>query len=472
MLLYQRIEFLLLHLDFVDSHFDELSPISRRMYAVGLANELYQLATQLKGVDEQIETTLGFEDAYLSLSTFNNRSISFSNLRNEYFYREDVNNDADINKLIDIFPLNKEDYSFNSENAEIFKTGLRYLCSEGNISSRDLVYALENNLKTIFSLLASIYHKKSNIKDYQWEEFWYTFLYRDDDLYSECAIHDYEKWKEEHNYQDIQVLKDKRTQEILKLLSSGIFSYDVKPVKREMDNSIIDISEDALEEGTELPEDIKTECARFSKYTYYKEDILCLDYVKLGKYIYKHYEEINDEQGDSLIYFDYMLLHIHDDMAACKPKLKKHLRFYEDDLLETVLNDALKVIVSCNGLLKKEVEQDFLTIYLRDAFNGENKIEVQAKLKGQSKYTIICNMLGMLKSTQKVFKLDTTSADIANVLSTIIEKPKQDSLKRYIDQGASDLQSKLSKWTTKYVLHKLGSEVDKSFFEVSQQRKG
>ena len=472
MLLYQRIEYLLLHLDFIDSHFDELTPITRRMYAIGLANELYQLATQLKGVDEQIETTLGFEDAYLSISTLNNRSISFSNLRNEYFYREDVNNDADINKLIDIFPLNKEDYSFNSENAEIFKTGLRYLCSEANISSRDLVYALENNLKTIFSLLASISRKKSNVKDYQWEEFWYTFLYRDDDLFSECAIHDYERWKEEHDYQDIQVLKDKRTQEILKLLSSGIFSYDVKPVKREMDNCVIDISEDALEEGTELPEDIKTECARFSKYTYYKEDILCLDYVKLGKYIYKHYRDIKDKQGDSLIYFDYMLLHIHDDMAECNPKLKKHLKFYEDNELEEILNKAIDIINSCNGLLKESVAPDFLSAYLQEAYNGDNKIEVQAKLKGQSRYTIICNMLGMLKSTQKVFRLDTTSADIAKVLSTIIEKPKQDSLKRYIDQGASDLQSKLSRWTTNYVLQELGSELDKSFYTVSQQRKG
>ena len=65
MLLYQKIEFILLHLDFVDSHFDELTPISRRMYATGIANELNQLVSQLTVIDDQIESTLGFEDAYL-----------------------------------------------------------------------------------------------------------------------------------------------------------------------------------------------------------------------------------------------------------------------------------------------------------------------------------------------------------------------------------------------------------------------
>ena len=469
MLLYQRIEYLLLHLEFLDDNFDELTPITRRMYATGIANELYQLASQLSDIDEQIETTLDFEDAYLNLSPMDNRRVCFPKLSSENLYREDENNDAEINKLIDIFPLDKEDYSFTSEKAERFKTGLRYLCSDANISSRDLVYALDKNLKAVFSLLASISCKKTNIKEFQWEGFWYTFLYRDDDLIPEDAFNDYEKWKEEHDYQDIQVLKDKRTQEILKLLKSGVFSFDVKPVKRELDNCIIDIPEEALEEGTEIPEDIKTECARFSKYVYYKDDILCLNYVKLGKYIYKHYSEISYKQGNRLIYFDYMLLHIHDDMAECNPKLKKHLKFYEDNELEEILDKALEVINSCAGLLKEGIAQDFLTTYLREAFYSENKIEVQAKLKGQSKYTLICNMLGMIKTTKKVFKLDTTSADLAKELSSVIDKPKQESLKRYIDQGAGDPKAKLSKWTSQFIVDKLGNKVERLFMEVAQK---
>lgn len=471
MLLYQKIEFLLLHLEFVDSHFDELSPISRRMYATGLVNELYQLVSDLAEINEQIETSLDYEDAYLDISPYSGKSFAFNKLLDESLYREDSSNDADINKLIDVFPLDKEDYSFTSENAGRFKTGLRYLCSEANISPRDIVYALSDCIKNTFSLLFSIDRKKKYIKDFQYEDFWYAFLFRDDDLYPESAINDYDKWKEEHDYQNFQVLKDKRDQEILKMLASGVFSYDVKPVNRDIANSLINISEDALEQGMEVPEDIKTECARFSKYVYFKEDILCLDYTRLGKYIYKHYRSLHDEQGDSLIYFDYMLLHIHEDMAQCKPKLKKHLRFYEDDLLESVLNDALKVIENCNSLLKEEVAKDFLTRYLREAFYGVYKIEVQNKLKGQSKYTLLCQMLGMLKSTGKVFTLGTTSVDLAKALATIVEKPKEESLKRYIDEGSSDYRSPLSRWTTQYVMEQLGSMQERLFVEVAYKQK-
>lgn len=469
MLLYQKIEFLLLHLDFVDSHFDELSPISRRMYATGLANELYQLVTQLADVDEIMDTTLDFEDAYLDISPYTRSRYAYSKLLDESLYREDSSNDADINKMTDVFPLDKEDYSFTSEKAEIFKTGLRYLCSEANLSPRDIVYALGNNITNVFSLLFRIDRKKKNLKDFQYEDFWYRFLFRDDDLFSERAINDYESWKEGHDYQDFQVLKDKRDQEILKMLESGVFSYDIKPVKREIANSLIKISEDALEEDKELPEDIKTECARFSKYVYFKEDILCLNYTKLGKYIYKHYGSINDKQGDSIIYFDYMLLHIHEDMAECKPKLRKHLRFYEDEVLENVLNEALKVIESCNSLLKKDVAQDFLSTYLRKAFSDEYKIEVQNKLKGQSKFTLLCQMLGMLKSTSKVFTIDTTSIDLAIELAKIVEKPKVESLKRYIDEGSSDYKSPLSKWTSQYVMEQLGNKQERLFIEIAQK---
>ena len=410
------------------------------------------------------------EDAYIGDGVLTRINQNFPKLFNESLYRENNQKDAEINKMIDIFPLNKEDYSFKSDSANKFKTGLRYLCSEANISSRDYVYAITNELKEVFSLIVSINHKKSNIKDYQYEDFWYTVLYRDDDLFPERAINDYEEWKEEHDYQDLQVLKDKRTQEILKMLNSGVFNYDVKPVNRELDNSIIEIPEEALEEGMEIPEDIKTERARFSKYVYFKKDILCLDYAKLGKYIYKHFRELTDDQVDGLIYFDYILLHIHDDMAVCNPKLKVHLRFYEDNLLEEILKNALTVIESCNSLLTEEAEQQsFLTNYLKDAFYGDNKIEVQTKLKGQSKYTLLCRMLGMIKTTQKAFRLEVTTADLAEALSTVVKKPKKDSLDDYIERGSRELQSKLSKWTTLYVMDKLGNKSERLFMDIAQK---
>ena len=120
-----------------------------------------------------------------------------------------------------------------------------------------------------------------------------------------------------------------------------------------------------------------------------------------------------------------MLLHIHDDMAECNPKLKKYLRFYEDDKLEEVLNNAIKTIESCNSLLREGVQQDFLSVCLSEAFYGETKLEVQSKLQGQSKYTVLCQILGMMKSTKKVFRLEVNSADLAKALSTVVSKPAE-----------------------------------------------
>jgi hypothetical protein len=120
-------------------------------------------------------------------------------------------------------------------------------------------------------------------------------------------------------------------------------------------------------------------------------------------------------------------------------------------------------------LLKEEVPGDFLKSYLHDAFYGDNQLKVRNDLQGQSKYTVICCMLGMIKSTRKVFRIDVTSADIAKELATVIKKPKVDSLKRYIDKGASDLQSKLSKWTVQYITEKLGSKSERLFMDIANK---
>lgn len=477
MLLADRIHSALFLLEDISLCLKGINPITRRMYVTGLINELYQISSQLTIINERMDTSLSFEDACLSLSLLGEKRFGTQSVFNEKLYHEEESNDTDINRLIDILPQNDEDYTFTSENADRFKTGMRYLSSDANLSPRNIVYALNKGISSIISMLQKIQQKKNKIKDYQLEDFWYEFLMRDDDLFFERSISDYETWKEEHDWKDLQTLKDKRTQEILKMLKSGVFKYDVLPVKRDISNINLIVSEDALEDGTEITDDLKTECARFLKYVSYKEDILCLDYVKLGKYVYKHYYDMKEEEGDSLIYFENMLLHIHNDMAECEPKLKKYLKFNEDDELEIILNNALSVIDSCKELLKDGVPQDFLTNYLKEAFYGETKREVQEKLKGQSKYTIICNMLGILKTTLKVFRVDTTSPDLASLAAPVVKEqnegskkkyPNKDSLKRYIDEGATDNLSKLSQWTKKYVTEKLGTKSEQLFLKISQ----
>lgn len=469
MLLVYKIEFLYLFARCIAGHIEDVNPITRRMLAMGLVAEMHQIAESLAFIDEQMDSAISEEDALLSTDVLD-RLNDMRILLNEKLYEDDDSKEGVINRLTDLFPKDNKDYTFSLENAEVMKTGLRYLSSDANIAPRDLVYALSNGMTTIAKLLISINQKKHHIKDYQYEDFWYSFLYRDDDLIPERVFNDYDNWKEYHDYEDYQVLKDKRTQEILNLLKSGVFNYDTVPVKREIDKSIIKISEDSLEDGTDMPDKIDVECARLSAYVTMKDDIICLDYQKLGRYVYRNLQSLSDEVSDSLIYFDYMLNQIHLDMAECKPKLKKYLSIYEEEENENALNDAYKIINSCKKLISDKTPNDFLKQYLKDAFNGDCKIEVQAKLKNQSRYTLICEMLGMLKTTLKVFPPETTSKDLAKELSSVIKKPKPDSLKRYIDEGASDRVSNLSNWTTQYVMKELGTEEERAFVKIAGKR--
>ena len=79
-------------------------------------------------------------------------------------------------------------------------------------------------------------------------------------------------------------------------------------------------------------------------------------------------------------------------------------------------------------------------------------------------------MLGMLKTSLKVFKTETTALELAQSLSTVVKKRKADTLKRYINDGASDRTSKIAKWTEQYIKDNLYTEQERLFAEVANKR--
>ncbi|MCP6003375.1 hypothetical protein NL386_38115, partial [Klebsiella pneumoniae] len=78
----------------------------------------------------------------------------------------------------------------------------------------DIIFAINKGVAEIFRLLKEIEKKKKNIPDYQYENYWYDLMGRDDDLIPERVHNDYEEWKEENDASDMQTLRDKQTQEI------------------------------------------------------------------------------------------------------------------------------------------------------------------------------------------------------------------------------------------------------------------
>ncbi len=459
------IEFLFKMINNLSMNVEGLNPVSRRMYLMGIISEMIPIITDLSVIKERLANELTAEDARLkSLSSFY-EDIGIENLIIPHLDSNDEEGGYIINYITDLFPLDDKNYKFNSENLDRLKTGMRMLCSEANISDRDLNFAFVKGMNEISGLLYDINEKKKRIKSELYEGFWIQIESRDDDLYIERTQADYDKWREEHDDCDIQDLRDKVTQEILKLLQTGIFNQDTTPTNRDIKNSVIKLSDDALEPDMIIPDGIEIECARFSKYVSFREDILVLDYTALGKYIYKHMNKISDEQIDALIYFNFILWPIHREMAELKPKLKKYLP-YSDDNTNEILEWATTAIMSCEKLLASGVNGDILIKYIKGAFY-EDSLHLSQKFSGQSKYTTICRMVGMLKDSRRVFKEEIVDIDLAKCLATISKKDVN-TLRRYVNQKNTSKDRNLGEWTMNFVKENFYSDKEKTFLDISK----
>lgn len=448
-----------------DSH----SPLARRLIAFAILSEMYNTIEQLKDVNEKMVIELSEDAADIDFDQWLNIdwNSKIQGVFNSELYVGD-DDDATIVKAIELFPVEKSP-TFNEASESQFITGLRNLNSESTLNHSDIAAALKNGISLIFRLLREIKEKLTNISEELYENYCYYFLERDYDLVYQQVERDYKSWKEEHEWNSVQALEDKRTQEILKLLLCGVFKHSTTPTNREINDCIVKITPEALEHNTQVPDDINVECARFAKFVIMKERIMWLDYAKLGKYLFKHFKKLTFEESCTIKAFDLMLDYIHKDMAASDPKLEKYLKDYEEKTLEDVLEETLPIIETCNVHLQDGLPKDALTVYLRKAFYGEKKHDLQKALRRKAKHTPVCRMLGMLKSTAKVFKLSVTSGELAKSVSTIITDIQVDSLERYINEGAAKVKEPLNIWTTQYVKDNFYSNSERLFVEISQK---
>lgn len=448
-------------------HWISVSPLTRRMLAFGILSEMSFIIEHLKVLNQKVDIELRAEYGDIDLDLWSDDDSDIQHILHFSSYIESEDDKSTINKIPDLFPLSKNP-TFDESTVESLKTSMRLLGCDDFLNNADIASALNKGKEDIVSLIREIKDKMTNIPDNLYEKCCYDFFYRDQDYLNQKAESDYLLWKDEHDWKSLQALKDKRTQEIVKLLDSGVFIHSIPPTNRDIKDCSFKIQEEALEHNTKHPQNIDIECVRFSKFVIIKNDIICFDYIKLGKYLYKHYKDIDLEQQYSLKLFEKTLNLIQHDMADINPKLLQYLPDYKDNMQKAALDKATKIINSCQKYLKDKNPNNFLATYLKDAFYGDCKIEVQKKLMNKSRDKLICRMLGMLKTTQKVFPPETRSEDLAKELSSVIENTNQDSLERYINDGAGDRSSDLSKWTTQYVMKNLGTKEEKNNIERSR----
>lgn len=450
---------------------DFLSSLSKRMVAFGIISEMRVAIEQLEALNQKLEIEISVEDADIDFGLWFDEEPNkeIQPVFNHSSYIEEEEADSTINKIPDLFPLGKST-TFSENTTDVLKTGLRQLSSEGVLNHADICKALVSGYGTMTCLLREIQEKLTNIPDEQYENYCDDFFARDLDLAFQEAERNYIAWKDEHEWTSQQALEDKRTQEIVKLLMGGIVSHSTMPTNREINECPLIIHEEALEHDTHLPDNINIECARFAKFVIMKNCIMWLDYAKLGKYLYKHHRDMTFEEQLSLKEFQVTLDFIHRDMASLNVGLKQYLPDYEDNKMQAILDNAINIINTCKPYLNDKAPEDFLESYMNDAFSGEVRQEVQKLLGRKAIYTNICKMLGMLRSSMKVFKVGTSSEQLAACLSPLTDKPNKDSMKRKIDEGASDVKSKIRIWTDAYIKEHCLTESERLFVRLSNTR--
>lgn len=444
MLVKEKLDLIRYTLVTFSNNFENYSPMTRRLFAIGVVTELLQLNRRLDMLCIQLDSEISVEDAEIDFDDWlehndwmNDRGI-FNIL--SYHPQKDGNDIIDnMNKLL---PVNYDGYGFTEDDAGKFLTAMHEFCDDESLQARDIIYIIGECIKKTLSSLREVKRKRTNIQGYLFEDYWYSFI---DGYLENSPVSDiYEHWKDEHDDLDMEMLRDKQMQEILVLLKSGFLSHVAQPTRREIDRSKISINKDSFDRSTTIPDGIDMECARLSKFMEWKEEyIFAFNYEKLGRYLYKHHKELTDKEKKSIAHFDQIMDLIHEDMARLDARYKVYLKNYEGDELQSIYEECARILYACREHLLENISDEFFEVVMHDVMFGDMKTELKAKLRGASRMTTLCAMLAACKNSGKVFREGVTSDDLARSLSTAVEKPSRDSLKRYIDNGSANYKARI-----------------------------
>ncbi len=296
--------------------YEHVAATTRRALAIGIITVESSVIEQLEAVVRKLDTEIGNDDAKIDFAVwqdhaFFKRAVKLFNPEN---YIDEEVDEAAMNRMIGIFPL-KSSNTFTEETAKKMKTSLKMLSNDAVLHHEDIALALHNGIDRIVRLLKEIKRKTRQAPKEYFEDYCEELLEEGLGLVVQLASRNYRAWKDEHEWDCLQALEDKRMQEVLTLLQSGVFSHDSRPTNREIMGCKIKIMPEALEHDMEIPEGIDVECARFSRYVKMKGDVMVIDRAKLGKYLYLHQRELSESEVTALKFFNQKLRMIHEDIG-------------------------------------------------------------------------------------------------------------------------------------------------------------
>lgn len=267
---------------------------------------------------------------------------------------------------------------------------------------------------------------------------------------------EYDEWKDEYDGVTFDQLKEKQIQEIVLFLKTTFLRYRPAPTRGDINRCQIDIQKDAFNDAYEMPENIDEQCARFDYFVRWADEgknILIFDGKRMGKYLYRNYQQLTDEEKEAVVRLDVMLDLIHEDMAEHDLSLKPYLKRYEENMINGLIKDCALILNSCQPYLKDGLRSTFLREYLSMLLYDEDmKQEAREKLlssKTRNKY--LCQMIAALNCFY-VFKADVVKADLARSLYPHFEnKTNFESTLENIERFERKREGALYNWTKKII---------------------
>ncbi len=424
------------------------APMARRLQCLSLLTEIYQVQMEVEAVRDRIEIEIDNDEALIDFEKYTD--IYFwieksSPVWNNKYYVEQEDKDTIINHMVDILPLNENKYVFTSAQADSFKKSMHQFCDDSKTEYRTFSYALYNGLKNIIDLLNEIIHLTTEIPPYRFADFWTNKIVKNYTI-NDVDTH-FRRWKHEHAPLDLDILKEKMEEEILKMLKVGVFSHGDNLYKSELKKSKIDLGEEGLEQ----------DCARFSKHLEKYNTILIMDYTMLGQYVYNHLKDLSQDEIKALIFFDRIRGLINDEMIKINSDLKTGI-ISKEEKEKKVFEECVSILEKCNVYLNPKLNPHILKNIFHDLYYGELECELKTKLAGKSRPTTLCEILASIKNNQKIFNFDTTFENLASSLSIEIKKPSKESLHDYLKKASANPKSRISKLTNQAINNNINKQ--------------
>ena len=422
--------------------------MSRRLHCIALLTEIYQVQMALEDVKERIQMEIDKDVALIDFKSYTDISVWIKKddpIWDYKYYVEQNNKDTIINHMVDILPLNENNYTFTSAQAESFKNSMHQFCDDSKFEYRSFCYSLYKGVENIIDLLKDIQTMTTEIPPYRFEEFWMNMAAK------HCKNNEVEtefrRWKHEHAPLDMDILKEKLEEEIIAILNTGIFSHGDSLYISEIKKSKVKIADENLQE----------DCARFSKQVDKYNTILIMDYSKLGEYIYYHLDDLYDKDIEALANFDKVRELITNEMIIINPSLESD-NITKKEKEKEVFEECVSLLEKCNVYLNPKLNPHILKNIFHDLYYGELECELKTKLAGKSRPTTLCEILASIKNNQKIFNFDTTFENLASSLSIEIKKPSKESLHDYLKKASANPKSRISKLTNQAINNNINKQ--------------